>query len=434
MMLVRGLDSIVIDSRPAARGRRMTDQEARGLFGEEILREVEAEGMAYVSTSGSVAGNALRDRRLALGLELDLVARRSKVSVAVLTDIEASRHRSIRDYEHVAQVLGMPTSSLYDGELSASESKLGTRLRTLTLAEGSLGQGSVASLAEIAWIVGTQDRLEKAMEKGPDSFREPVPVSYPAFEHGLELARKFRRDFGLGDAPIESMRALAEDILGITVIHATLQPDIAGATLDVGGRRVIVLNESGPNGKVAVRRATTAHELCHLLYDPEVDLETLRVDKLDNRDYIKENDDVEKRANAFAAELLAPRSVLVSSRDLDSFEDLTNHFGVSVTLMQYQAWNTFSRNGSPFAQRFEPLREQDWEGGEKYTASYSPIVELLDRPMRAGRFAAVIVRAVELGLISEDSAAECLKASSASINQAVERREYADLYDDLWTV
>ncbi|MGO2749002.1 MAG: ImmA/IrrE family metallo-endopeptidase [Pseudoclavibacter sp.] len=338
----------------------------------------------------------------------------------------------MRDYEHVAQVLGLSELVLYSGALTKAESALGTRLRTLKDASGGVGASSVVMLAESAWVAAAQNRLEKRM--GVIRLRDSKPrrVQGQPFEQGYALAREFRIDYGLGERPIESMRALAEEVLGITVMHGKLQKDIAGATLDVDGTRVIVLNDQGANGRVAVRRATIAHEICHLLYDPEVDLKSLRVDQIDNQGSIENFDAVEQRANAFAAELLLPRSVILAKIDTESFSSLASEYGVSITLAQYQAFNAESRRRGPGDYAFVPLRDEEWDGPESYTTIYSPLPELVEHPLRAGRFAAVVVRAVELGLISEDSGSEWLKSGADLLISPGVKDSYSDLYADVW--
>ena len=131
---------------------------------------------------------------------------------------------------------------------------------------------------------------------------------------GYDLAEQAREHLGLGDEPVPSMRSLVEDNLGIPVIQARLRNEIAGATVAVTDEdghecRGIVLNTVGQNQNVWVRRATLAHEVGHLLYDPEDRLEGIRVDTYETNDVNPESgstDYVEQRANAFAIAFLAP--------------------------------------------------------------------------------------------------------------------------------
>ena len=77
----------------------------------------------------------------------------------------------------------------------------------------------------------------------------------------------------------------------------------------------IVLNIEGRNSNVWIRRATLAHELAHILFDPEEQLSSVRVDSYEQVARDAEHDDqlpdnVEQRANAFAIEFLAPRNAV----------------------------------------------------------------------------------------------------------------------------
>ena len=74
------------------------------------------------------------------------------------------------------------------------------------------------------------------------------------------------------------MRELVEHRLGIPIIQVKLPPAIAGATISSHGQRGIVLNVRGANTNVWIRRTTLAHELAHILFDPEAKLESVRVD------------------------------------------------------------------------------------------------------------------------------------------------------------
>ena len=110
------------------------------------------------------------------------------------------------------------------------------------------------------------------------------------------------------------MRELAEERLGIPIIQAPIDENIAGATIastDESGKemRGIVLNILGANENVWVRRATLSHELGHLLYDPSPRLEKLKIDSYEQGEIdpqMQNTDFVEQRANAFAIAFLAP--------------------------------------------------------------------------------------------------------------------------------
>lgn len=210
--------------------------------------------------------------------------------------------------------------------------------------------------------------------------------------------------------------------MGIPIVQTELGEDIAGATLDVGGRRAIVLNLGGRNRHVFVRRMTIAHELGHVLYDPPRELAQLRVDEFDELDALAERrtDRVEQRANAFGAELLIPQDVALDhykSQPEDAVGRVMDDFGVSFTTARYQIWNALDRRVPLDAlttdRREPPLH---WEAAERYTVDYHPLRDI--RPSRAGRFSALVIRATEKGLISWDTAAEWLEASESEMKQA----------------
>jgi len=259
---------------------------------------------------------------------------------------------------------------------------------------------------------------------------------WPAFRWGYELARQTRERLGLGDEPIPSLRALAEERLGIPIIQAELGTEIAGATLEVGQRRAIIVNLSGSNRNVYIRRSTIAHELGHILFDPTERLKDLRVDEYQDLEAAAERrqDPVEQRANAFAVELIAPQKVAVeryqTSEAPDRLGEVMEHFGLSFTAARYQVWNGLDRciamDSLTSSARVAPQR---WDAAEAFTVDYHPLRRL--RPSRAGRFSAVVVRAAEEGLITWDTAAVYLETSEVAEVQAV-AGEVRELFPRVW--
>ena len=182
-----------------------------------------------------------------------------------------------------------------------------------------LSAGAVVTFAHAASVIRTQCKLQNWLGlKMYDTKFEPNDdygnsVS-PPYKVGYTLADDVRSILGLGHSPIESMRNLVEVRLGIPVVQAKLPQRIAGATIatghsEYGEARGIVLNTVGANKNVWVRRATLAHELGHLLFDPSQRLQRVRVDTYQSNEVDPESivpDCVEQRANAFAIALLAP--------------------------------------------------------------------------------------------------------------------------------
>lgn len=122
------------------------------------------------------------------------------------------------------------------------------------------------------------------------------------YKQGYALALALRRELGLSDDHAVEVEKIVREF-GVTIIEQTLSAGIDG--IGVWGRQhgpAIIINTAGkrsstPHG----RRATIAHELCHLLADRPNALPLAEV-MGGNSPYVPE-----RRANAFGAEFLLPR-------------------------------------------------------------------------------------------------------------------------------
>lgn len=436
-MFVRGLDLLTFDHSPKATGRRLAAYEALEAYGFDVLANVALEGSAVITSNVDAAGNALRERRQQLGLSIKTVASRSGMSPNIVEALEQSKRRPVREYERVARTLGLDERAISFRSNPSGNEYLAVRLRTLSERLVSLSESSVGNLAEAAWVAMTQVRLERllGLDKAEESFepsRDFGSFSRPPYAAGYELADRVRYTLDLGESPIPSMRDLAEETLRIPVVQTRLDERIAGATVDFGTRRAVVLNISGMNSQAMVRRSTVAHELCHILFDPKTNLDTLRVDEYEELERRADTlaDPVEQRANAFAVQLLAPQEAAVERFESlyeDLFPAVLDHFGLSFTAGRYQVWNGLGRD-RPLEEICAPNRppESDWEARESYTLDYHPIRQVMDRPSRAGRFSAVAVRAAKEGLVSWDTVAEWLYCSIGEAQTAADAM--LDLY------
>lgn len=440
---VRGLDMLTFDESPKAKGRRLTAREALEAYGFDKLLEVATDGSALISESVDAVGRTLRDRREQLGLDIRRVASEARLPPEVIEALESGRRRPVREYERAARVLGLDERLISYRSAPDGNRGVAVRLRDLRDEKPALSGSVVATLAQAAWVAMTQIRLESALSLPGD--RTEIDVDpfygghgYPAYKVGYDLADKLRTRLGLGDDPISSMRDLVERELHIPVIQTDLGRRIAGATVESGGRRAIVVNLAGRNQSAFVRRSTVAHELCHLLFDPHGWLRDLRVDEYDELEQREDQvtDPVEQRANAFAVQLLAPQAAALrryhEGASADPLGGVLDHFGISFTAARYQIWNGVGRSvplESINTDRYTP--ESDWEGREAYTTTYHPIRALADHPERAGRFSAVVVRAAEAGVVSWDTAGEwlCTSEDEARRCAAAIRGLYPDLFE-----
>lgn len=441
-MFVRGLDLLTFDHSPKATGRRLAAHEALDAYGFDVLADVALDGSAVITSRVEAAGNALRDRRQQLGLSVKTVASRSGMSPNIVGALEQSKRRSVREYEQVARALGLDERAISFRASPGGNEELAVRLRTLSENLVSLSEPSVGNLAEAAWVAMTQVRLENllGLDNAEETFepnRDFGSSSRPPYMAGYELAARVRYTLGLDESPIPSMRDLAEETLRVPVVQTRLDERIAGATVDFGTRRAVVLNTTGMNSQAMVRRSTLAHELCHILFDPATNLDTLRVDEYEKLDRRADTlaDPVEQRANAFAVELLAPREAAVErfkSMGEDLFLAVLDHFGLSFTAGRYQVWNGLGRDRQ-LEDISAPNRppESDWEARENYTIDYHPIRQVMNRPSRAGRFSAVAVRAANEGLVSWDTVAEWLFCSIGEATSATDAM--MDLYPTVFS-
>jgi hypothetical protein len=442
-VFVRGLDQIAEDSR-AASGRRLTAREALDAYGYETLQEVALEGSARLAPSADTAGRALRSRREELALEVRDVARRASVSPEEVQACEESRRLPLRTYERIARSLGLDERFVAVLPEPRGNEKLAVRLRNIGGEHARLGPGTVSALAEAAWVAAAQSRLADAFGLGFDRHDLSMSANYgspgfPAYRWGYRLAADVRQKLGKGDgSPIPSLRDVVEDLFRISLIQCDLVESLAGATIDTGSSRAIVVNLSGRNKSVFTRRMTMAHELGHLLFDPVERLDMLRVDGYDDLDRAVQqvSDSVEQRANAFSAELLAPREAMLAAfRSGMDMTGLVDQFGISPTAGQHQLRNASDEPIPPQALRIRPRRDDEahgawahWEGAESYTIEFHPIPGL--RPSRAGRFSALTVRGAEEGVISWDTAAEWLESSQAVVRAAAS--DLRELYPSVW--
>jgi hypothetical protein len=149
-----------------------------------------------------------------------------------------------------------------------------------------------------------QPRLTPDLDSASRNVPNAEQFGIRGFEQGYELATWFRSYLELGTGPVNPQKILEDWDVEIS----TMQIDPAICAVAVWGRQHgpgIILNtvSSARTSGIKGRRATLAHEICHLIYDRERSLPV--VDVLGGLGPVF----AEKRANAFAAEFLLPRAV-----------------------------------------------------------------------------------------------------------------------------
>ena len=425
----------------ARQGHVISAREAYDNYGFEVLAEAVEHGAALLLKEPNAAGHSIRRQRDSLGLTLDQVARHTGVDVATMKHIEDCSGRDrvrVQELERVAFKLGLDEAQIaFQG--IAEDAAIAARLKQMGMGSSTaatkLSARSVLTFAEAASVIRVQHRLMQRLGVESTQRAKFVPDGYygtsqnPAWKVGQELSERARDVLDLGRRPVKSMRALVEDTLCIPVIHVELaQRAIAGATISVTDGdetwRGIVLNLLGDNENPLVRRATIAHEIAHLLYDPDEYLNKVTVDTYEGLAYNPKNGTdfadnnesyyVEQRANAFAISFLAP---IEEVHDMakppflgDDVSQVVSTYGVSVTAASYHVVNASYQDVEP-PHHVPYDNGEEWKGVENFAVDY---FRIHSTPItRRGRFARLVVEACNEGLISTETAAEYLCCSAA---------------------
>lgn len=440
LIFVRSIDQLAEDSSDA-KGRRLTAFEALTAYGKDVLLETISEGSMLLCDSATAAGRVLKSRREQLGLSIRQVSNRSGVETRVIEEAEKSKRLPIREYERIARVLGLDERYLSVRSEPVGNEPVAVRLRTIGDEHPRMTGTAVAAIAEASWVAMTQMRLEHMLQIAPADYGiKPSPnygsSGYPAFLHGYFLAQDTRKRLSIESEQVPSLRILCEETLGIPLVQAELGEFIAGVTVQIDGRRAIVINLSGKNRHVYVRRSTIAHELGHLLFDDKQQLNELMVDDYGQLEKPPHDifDRVEQRANAFSVEFIAPAKEVVSEYEKggdDPLGRIMDKFGVSYTAARYQLWNGLERR-RPLEELTSPPRapNPEFEAREAYTADFHPLQNI---PVsRKGRFSAIVLRAAQELIISWDSAAEYLGCSERELRSKEVATTIRDLFPSVF--
>lgn len=168
-----------------------------------------------------------------------------------------------------------------------------------------------------------------------------IAASRPAWAQGYELARWLRTNLGLDARQrVEPDQVLAK--WGVAILQMSIEAPGVDAVACWGRNHgpAVLINKRGlHNGSQGGRRATYAHEVCHILADRSGALPLAEV--LGGRT----SPFVEVRARAFAAELLLPAEIAGDSMaggpdPSRSARALQRRYGVSLELLAWQARNS----------------------------------------------------------------------------------------------
>lgn len=415
-----------------ATGRKLSAREALDNFGPNILLELSHKNAVPLILKEGEPGKTIRSRRGEMSLSVEELARVAEVDVEKLIQFEnGCSTLPFRDIERLSRSLVLDESVIGYQPGSGGDPQLSVRFKEFFRGAGD-GKGFLSSalilrLSEAAWIVKKQLSLQSKLGAHQlDAIRElgikpSNDYKYPAYKKGYSLAAETRRLLGLNEVePIHSLSELVEKKLCIPVVQSDFSKRFAGATVapsDTG--RGIILNTNGLNSNVWVRRTTLAHELGHLLWDPDHRLNKLVVDEYDdfNRpadSHGSSHDEVESRANAFAAEFLAPSDGVkevfkAHTKPEEGIRAVMEHFGVGFITARWQVINSKLLCVDDKISTLDWSHSDDWVVNEEAFLSYSPVASIPES--RRGRFAEIVITCAKEKIISDDSAAFCLSCS-----------------------
>ncbi len=426
---------------PARRptGHVYTAWEAYNAYGIHALEEAVEFGSAILKCRTDATAAALKTRRERLNLSHRDIARATSLSENIVKSTEKSPSRvPLVQLQNTAFVLGLDERLLSYDANSGGDNRLAFRLRELSNARSQstwkLSPRTALRFAEAASIIRVQTRLQEWLGINTERHLFAPSDFYGSYQTqtwkvGYNLADDARIKLGLGESPILSMRELVEQRLGIPVVQVDLGQKIAGATIvthnDKGEEvRGILLNSAGENENVWIRRTTLAHELGHLLFDPNEYLENVRVDPYEQSaadPEIQDLDHVEQRANAFAIAFLAPlnqiRSVASIPFSKASIVNVMHKFGLSQTAARYHIFNAHYRQHELPQITIQETPEDELKAAENFTTDFFP---LQSTPIqRRGKFADLVVRAYTKKYISRDTASLYLQCTGEEFSTKV---------------
>lgn len=244
------------------------------------------------------------------GLDSASLAARIGTDATIVERLEAGKPGvTTSQLDAIAAVLGLDSQALRRGEEVARpapsvflrhngmqdfrDEDLGLLDRAIEQARDLKSLGVTLGEIDAQWI-GTSFKRSTA----------PHDTSDAAAKHGYQLANELRKRLNLATEPLQDLRALTEERLSIAVV--LLRLSIRGACAVKAGDAAAIVLSSGSFQAPARSRGAIAHELCHMLHDPDKEGVHIVLD-LDSDRGTHAN---EQRARAFAAELLLPRAGL----------------------------------------------------------------------------------------------------------------------------
>lgn len=269
----------------------------------------------------------LEQTRNDLAFSVDEVAGAAGWSVSRQLEIERGDEPTDEEADVLTRLYGVDVEALVGGEDGdATRQPLRALLRGPS---GPLSLDQRFEIAEVATIAREHRCLLAALgrrDRWPvvTDFRDDGDYTHPSQGSPDRLAAQVRQRLALDEGPIPSVSEVARRDLGILVVWVDVEREVDAFALagpDTGP--VIALNASGAHTANAFsRRVTLAHEICHVLFDRRRMADMTRFCRIAVRwnrrrrastEALPIDEQIERRARAFAACLLVPRKAGVAS-------------------------------------------------------------------------------------------------------------------------
>jgi Zn-dependent peptidase ImmA (M78 family) len=347
-----------------SKGIKIDARTALRQYGWTVLRQLAEFRSASVIGARGEPYSSIERRLAELGLPLVTVARRAGW---VDSDIENFRNRrqiEVRKLDRIGYSLSLPLEQI--GRADTQSSDLLVRLKAFRNDQfGDRSEGSEVSLA-VAEYSSLLSRFIEIGEEFPDLLSKVQSrnsnLSVEAFvksvsreakddsagnpvREGQFLARKLRDYLGIESGkPVKGLAKRVEEDLGILLFRRRRSSLVAGLTISVRKKRAIAMDRS-KRDSIYLSRSILAHELCHALFDSELELLSVRADASaifdTSWDTSSNLDYVEVRANAFSAEFLAPADATHNAFENErpshvALMKIARHFGISLHSAYFQ--------------------------------------------------------------------------------------------------
>lgn len=302
------------------------------------------------------------------------------------------------------------------GSISAYASPVALMLRSTTPA---LDAASRLAIQDFVTTQAPNPRGTRALTTLRERLK-PDP-RLPDYAQGYAMAVAVRHWLGKPDTPLDIERLLT-GMLSIPV-HALplLDPDTDGGCLwgESAGPAIFINPQARMSSTPWGRRMTLAHEFCHLLLDRP------QQGTLGHASGIWSVPRLERRANAFAAELLLPQAALVGLRDSGAgYAEAMERYGVGLKTATWQVTNRLDGDLQTDVQPVRLERPPQAMGAEHYQVLFGLLAEpdLIRQPLHRIAYhsgasihqvEAVIARLTNRELLVREGAGRRLRDRSA---------------------